>query len=64
MSRAKSQRAPTAARSGVGDFEAQVRQVYANPAAVIEQVGGSWASIATTTVYLTDARFINDFRNI
>jgi len=64
MSRARSQRAPTAALSVSGNFGAQVRQVYANLATVIEQVGGSWASIAKTTVHLTDARYINDFRSI
>jgi len=50
--------------AGVGDFEAQARQVYANLAAIIAKVGGSWASVVKTTVYLTDERHIEPFRAI
>jgi len=47
---------------GGGDFAAQARQAFANLAAVIEHVGGSWANVVKTTVYLTDGRFLDQFR--
>jgi reactive intermediate/imine deaminase len=37
-----------------GDFEAQVRQVFRNLAAVAEAAGGSLADAVKLTIYLTD----------
>ena len=47
---------------GGGDFDAQARQVFANLEAVINHVGASWANVVKTTAYLTDGRFLDQFR--
>lgn len=49
---------------GRGDVEAQVRQVYANLEAVLQGVGLSLDDIVKTTIFLTDARDIEPFRNV
>ena len=49
---------------GLGDIDAQARQAYANLWEIVRQVGGTWANVAKTTVYLTDARFVEPFRAV
>lgn len=39
---------------GVGDFEAQADQVFANLAEVLEAAGSSLAQVVKVTIYLTD----------
>ncbi|HZT65556.1 MAG TPA: RidA family protein [Acidimicrobiales bacterium] len=49
---------------GEGDFEAQVRQVFSNIGAVLEQGGATFDSIVRLTVYLTDMSNLRDFGRI
>ncbi len=49
---------------GKGDIEAQTRQVYANLAAVLEDLGGSLANIVKLTTYLTDRSSLAAFRKV
>ena len=39
---------------GVGDFDAQAEQVFANLAEVLEASGSSLAKVVKVTIYLTD----------
>ena len=39
---------------GVGDFDAQAEQVFANLAEVLEAAGSSLAQVVKVTIYLTD----------
>lgn len=39
---------------GVGDFDAQAQQVFANLAEVLEAAGSSLAQVVKVTIYLTD----------
>ena len=43
-------------KSLAGDFDAQVRQVFANLAATLEESGGKLADMVTMTVFITDPR--------
>lgn len=47
---------------GKGDIEAQTRQVYANIAAILGELGGSMANIVKLTTYLTDRASLDAFR--
>jgi 2-iminobutanoate/2-iminopropanoate deaminase len=49
---------------GEGDFEAQVRQTFANLQAVLEQAGGSLESIVKLTVYLTDMSTLREYGRV
>ena len=49
---------------GKGDIEKQIRQVYANLKAILEEIGGSLDDIVKMTTYLTDRRQLEDFRRI
>jgi 2-iminobutanoate/2-iminopropanoate deaminase len=49
---------------GEGDFEAQVRQTFANLATVLEQAGASLDSIVKLTVYLTDIGTLRDYGRV
>jgi enamine deaminase RidA (YjgF/YER057c/UK114 family) len=49
---------------GEGDFEAQVRQTFANLATVLEQAGASLDSIVKLTVYLTDMGTLRDYGRV
>ena len=40
-----------------GDIEAQLRKVYDNMKAVVEEAGGSMNNIVKTTAYVTDIRY-------
>jgi enamine deaminase RidA (YjgF/YER057c/UK114 family) len=48
---------------GAGDFSRQADQVFANITEVLGTVGASLANILMMTVYVTDARYRNDFRD-
>jgi len=43
-------------KSLAGDIDAQVRQVFANLAATLEESGGKLSDMVTMTVFLTDPR--------
>ena len=43
-------------KSLAGDFDAQVRQVFANRAATLEEAGGKLSDMVTMTVFITDPR--------
>ncbi|MFH8596882.1 RidA family protein [Streptomyces rimosus] len=56
--------APDGAVVGVGDAEAQVRQVYANLATALEAAGSGLEHIVKLTVYLTDLEDLPTFRRV
>jgi 2-iminobutanoate/2-iminopropanoate deaminase len=43
-------------KSLAGDFDAQVRQVFANLGATLEEAGGKLSDMVTMTVFITDPR--------
>lgn len=45
---------------GVGDFEAQAEQVFANLADVLGAAGSSLAQVIKVTIYLTDMHYFPD----
>lgn len=47
-----------------GDFTGQVREIFLRIAKTLEQTGGTLADIVTMTVFITDARFGDQFINI
>ena len=49
---------------GINDIEAQTRQVYENIMTAVQAVGGSSARVVRTRTYLTDSRFIPEYRVI
>jgi enamine deaminase RidA (YjgF/YER057c/UK114 family) len=49
---------------GEDDFEAQVRQVFANLATVLEAAGATLESVVKLTVYLTDIGRLRDYTRI
>ena len=49
---------------GINDVEAQARQVYANIMTAVQTVGGSSARVVRTRTYLTDSRFIPEYRTV
>ena len=49
---------------GSRDFEAQVRQVFENLRAVIEQAGSTLDSVVKLTVFLTDMSRLRDYTRI
>jgi enamine deaminase RidA (YjgF/YER057c/UK114 family) len=48
-------------RSLAGDFDAQVRQSFANLATTIARAGGTLENIVTMTVFIIDARYGDRF---
>jgi 2-iminobutanoate/2-iminopropanoate deaminase len=48
-------------RSLVGDFDGQVREVFARLARTLEEAAGALADMVTMTVFITDARFGDRF---
>jgi len=48
--------ADASGKSLAGDFDAQVRQVFANLGATLEEAGGKLSDMVTMTVFLTDPR--------
>ena len=49
---------------GINDIGAQTRQAYTNIMTAIRAVGGSSARVVRTRTYLTDSRFIPEYRVI
>lgn len=49
---------------GEGDFEAQVRQVFQNLKAVLEQAGGSLDDVVKVGIYLTDMSKLRDYTRV
>jgi enamine deaminase RidA (YjgF/YER057c/UK114 family) len=50
-----------AGRSLNGDFDGQVREVFARLGATLAEAGGRLADMVTMTVFITDARFGDRF---
>ncbi len=48
-------------RSLAGDFDGQVREVFARLGKTLEEAGGALADMVTMTVFITDARFGDRF---
>jgi enamine deaminase RidA (YjgF/YER057c/UK114 family) len=51
-------------RSLVGDFDGQVREVFARLGRTLEEAGASLADMVTMTVFITDARFGDRFTEL
>jgi enamine deaminase RidA (YjgF/YER057c/UK114 family) len=51
-------------RSLTGDFDGQVREVFARLARTLAELGGSLADIVTMTVFITDARYGDRFTEL
>ena len=49
---------------GVGDIEAQTKQIFENLKIIVEEAGGNLADIVKTTVYITDAKYREGQRKI
>jgi 2-iminobutanoate/2-iminopropanoate deaminase len=49
--------ADAAGRSLAGDFDGQVRQIFALLGKTLEEAGGGLADMVTMTVFITDARY-------
>lgn len=49
---------------GKGDITAQAAQVYANLAAILEEMGGGLGDIVKTTTFLTDRSHLDGFRRV
>jgi len=49
---------------GKGDFESQVRQVYANLKNILEEAGGSLNHIVKMTTFLTHYNYIETYRSV
>lgn len=47
-----------------GDFKAQTRAVFEALKAQVEAGGGTMANLVKTVTYLTDARYIPDYREV
>jgi 2-iminobutanoate/2-iminopropanoate deaminase len=53
-----------AGRSLTGDFDGQVREVFARLGATLAELGGTLADMVTMTVFITDARYGNRFTEL
>ncbi len=49
---------------GVGDIEAQAKQVFEKIKTIVEEAGGTLADIVKTTVYITDAEYREGQRKV
>jgi enamine deaminase RidA (YjgF/YER057c/UK114 family) len=56
--------ADTSGNSLAGDFDGQVREVFARLDQTLEEAGGSLADMVTMTVFLTDARYGDRFTEL
>src|SRR5690348_15828287 len=56
--------APDGSSVGVGDFDAQFRQVFHNFGAVLEAAGMTFDHVVKFTTYLTDPDRISDFYRV
>ena len=53
-----------AGRSLLGDFDGQVREVFARLGRTLEEAGANLADMVTMTVFITDARFGDRFTEL
>ncbi|HVA15502.1 MAG TPA: Rid family hydrolase [Stellaceae bacterium] len=51
-------------KSLAGDFDGQVREIFARLGTTIEEAGGTLADMATMTVFITDARYGDRFTQL
>jgi enamine deaminase RidA (YjgF/YER057c/UK114 family) len=51
-------------RSLVGDFDGQVREIFAGLGRTLEEAGGKLADMVTMTVFITDARYGDRFTQL
>ena len=56
--------APDGSLVGVGDIDAQLRQVFANLRAAVEGAGGTLNNIASLTVYVKDIAHHQSYLNV
>ena len=49
---------------GVGDIEAQAKQVFENIKTIVEEAGGTLDDIVKTTVYITDSKYREGQRKV
>ena len=56
--------ADAAGRSLAGDFDGQVREVFARLGQTLAEAGGALGDMATMTVFITDARFGDRFTQL
>lgn len=49
---------------GVGDMEAQARQVFANIEGVLKEAGSSFADVVKITCYVSDMRHYADYSKV
>lgn len=49
---------------GVGDFEAQMHQTYANLRAALESAGAGFANVVKFTTYLTRKEDLGEYRRV
>jgi len=49
---------------GKGDFDAQMKQVFANIEKGLQSVGASFANVVQFTTYLVNSRDISNFRRV
>jgi enamine deaminase RidA (YjgF/YER057c/UK114 family) len=49
---------------GLGDVQAQARQIYRNLQAVLEEAGGDLAHVVKMTTYLTHAGYVETYRAV
>ena len=56
--------ADASGNSVAGDFDAQVREVFARLNQTLEEAGGSLADMVTMTVFITDARYGDRFTEL
>jgi enamine deaminase RidA (YjgF/YER057c/UK114 family) len=49
---------------GVGDFQAQMRQTYANLGAALESAGASFGNVVKFTTYLTRKEDLGEYRRV
>ncbi len=54
----------SAGKSLAGDFEAQVREVFARLAKTLDEAGGKLADMMTMTVFITDGRYGDRFTQL
>ncbi len=56
--------ADASGNSFAGDFDGQVREVFARLSQTLEEAGGNLANMVTMTVFITDARYGDRFTEL
>ena len=56
--------ADAAGKSLAGDFDGQVREVFARLGQTLAELGGALADMVTMTVFITDARYGDRFTQL